>query len=53
MAPVYECCCYDKSQWDLAKAAIDRINELDRGDIDRHNAEVEAERAKEQANGAG
>lgn len=25
-APVYECGCYDKSQWDIAREAIERIN---------------------------
>lgn len=27
-APVYECCCYDKSQWDIAREALEVIGEL-------------------------
>jgi hypothetical protein len=40
-APVYECCCYEKSQWDIAKEAIKRIDILEEADTERHNAEVE------------
>jgi hypothetical protein len=24
--PVYECCCYDKSQWDIAREALEKLD---------------------------
>jgi hypothetical protein len=48
-APIYECCCYDKSQWDISREALERIEKQG----EEEAAREEADREEKAAGGSG